>query len=123
MPLRNSLRRPKTSASRPPVSAGFDAEDAVQVQTSFTRFVLALISFETSQLPALSEEQREQKARRTRFEIESLPPAKHPNLIEAAPYIATPYDPDRNFAQALELLKAGIESQLRSSSGVRSRKR
>ena len=99
--------------------AGFDSEDAVQVQTTFTRFVLALISFETSLLPALSEDQREQKARRTRFEIESLPAAQYPNLIEAAPYIATPYDPDRSFAQALELLKAGIEAQLRSSSGKR----
>jgi AcrR family transcriptional regulator len=94
--------------------AGLDVEEAVHVQTAFTRFVLALISFETSQLPELSQEQREQKARRTRFEIESLPPAEYPNLIEAAPYVATPYDPDRSFSQALELLKAGIESRLRS---------
>jgi TetR/AcrR family transcriptional regulator, tetracycline repressor protein len=96
--------------------AGFGVEEAVQVQNTFTRFVLALISFETSLLPELNEEEREQKARRTRFEIESLPPAEYPNLIEAAPYVATPYDPDRNFSQALELLKAGIEAELRSSS-------
>ena len=93
--------------------AGFDIEDAVRVQIAFTRFTLALIALEAAQLPELTDEERRQKARRSQFELESLPADDYPNLIQAAPYLATPHEPERTFAQALGLLKAGIESQLR----------
>jgi hypothetical protein len=38
---------------------------------------------------------------------------------KAAPNIPTPYDPDRRLAQALELLKPGLEAHLRPSSRKR----
>jgi AcrR family transcriptional regulator len=92
--------------------AGFDVQGAVRVQTALVRSLISLVSFEVGLLPELSEVERAEKARRLRFELESLPPEQYPNLIAAAPYIAAPFDPDRTFEQALELLKAGIESQL-----------
>jgi AcrR family transcriptional regulator len=93
--------------------AGFGIEEAVQIQTALVRFIISLVAFEVSLLPELSEDEREQKARRLRFELESLPQAAHPNLIAAAPYLTAPHDPERTFEQALDLLKAGIESRLR----------
>jgi hypothetical protein len=119
-PIRKPLPRvaPQNYRGDGGARAGFDAEDAVQIQTSFTRFVLALISFETTLLPALVEAARaDGSANAVRDRITAC--ARYPNLIEAAPYIATPYHPDRSFAQALELLNVGIEAQLRSSSGKR----
>jgi len=92
--------------------AGLDTETAVQIQLAFTRSIVALAALEAGLLPEPSQEIRRQTALRTRFELESLPPEEYPNLIEAAPYIATPFEPERTFNQALELLKAGIASQL-----------
>lgn len=94
------------------IRAGFETETAVRVQTTFTRFIVALIAFEAGLLPELSQEDRRQTALRVRFELESLSPEEYPNLIAGAPYIATPFEPEGTFNQALELLKAGIASQL-----------
>ena len=91
--------------------AGFDTEQAVLFEATFTRFLLALVAFEASMLPEPSADERAQRARRTRFELESLPAHAFPNLIEAAPYIAAPYDPETTFDQALRLVRAGIEAQ------------
>ena len=90
----------------------FDVPEAARVQVALVRFIISLVAFEVGLLPELSDEERLQKARRFRFELESLPAAEYPNLIEAAPYLAATHDPERNFTQALELLRAGIESQL-----------
>jgi AcrR family transcriptional regulator len=94
------------------IAAGFTLEEAVRVQTTFTRFLMALIGLEASLLPELSEEARQQRARETLFMFESLPSDQFPNLIEAAPFVATPFDPNRTFSDGLELLRAGIESRL-----------
>ena len=94
------------------IRAGFDTETAVRLQTTFIRFIVALIAIEAGLLPELSQEGRRQRALRVRFELESLSPEEYPNLIAAVPYIATPYEPEHTFNQALELLKAGIASQL-----------
>jgi hypothetical protein len=80
--------------------AGLTVDEAVRVETAFTRFLIALIGLEAALLPELSEEQRTQQARQIRFELESLPPDRFPNLIEAATHIATPLDPDRTFSDA-----------------------
>jgi hypothetical protein len=71
-----------------------------------------MIAFEAGLLPELSADERRQKALKTRFELESLPAADHPNLIEAARYLAAPYEPDTTFDHGLDLLHAGIEAQL-----------
>jgi TetR/AcrR family tetracycline transcriptional repressor len=92
--------------------AGLDTEHAVRVHTAFTRLLIGLIALEASLLPELSDEERRQQARQTLFELESLPPSEFPNLIEAAPYIATPYEPEKTFQQGLDLLRAGIEARL-----------
>jgi hypothetical protein len=41
-------------------------------------------------LPELSEEDRRQRARDTRSALESLPAHDFPDVIEAAPHLATP---------------------------------
>jgi len=92
--------------------AGFELGDAVRVQGALVRFLISLVSFEASLLPELGEEERVQKARRTRFELESLPSAEFANLIEAAPFLATPFEPEATFEFALTLLRGGIEAQL-----------
>jgi hypothetical protein len=50
-----------------------------------------------------------------------LPPDQFPNLIEAAPYIASPFDPDRTFNDALNIIRAGIEARLASLSTAATR--
>jgi len=92
--------------------AGLDTEQAARIYLPFARSLLALIVFEASLLPELSEEERRQHALRTRFELESLPADDFPHVIAAAPHIATPYEPERVFEEGLQLLRAGIEAQL-----------
>jgi AcrR family transcriptional regulator len=92
--------------------AGFDTESAVGVSTALTRFLLSLIALEAGLLPELTPEQRRQQSLRARYELESLPPDEFPHVIEAAPFLAAPLEPDRMFEQGLDLLRAGIESEL-----------
>jgi TetR/AcrR family transcriptional regulator, tetracycline repressor protein len=94
--------------------AGLDPQRAAQIYLPFARSLLALIVFEASLPPELSDEERRQQALRTRFELESLPADEFPHVIAAAPHLATPYEPERVFEEGLELLHARIEAQLRS---------
>src|SRR5262249_23727400 len=95
--------------------AGFSTEDAVRIHVSFARFLLALVTLEASMLPELSGAERQRRARQTLFDLESLPAETFPCLVEAAPFLAAPYDPDRVFANGLELLRVGIEAELAAS--------
>ncbi len=90
--------------------AGFGIEQAARIYVPFARSLLALIVFEASLLPELSEEERRQRALRTRLELESFPAEDFPHVIAAAPYPSTPYEPERVFEQGLDLLRAGIEA-------------
>jgi AcrR family transcriptional regulator len=92
--------------------AGLDSEHAARIYLPFARSLLALIVFEASLLPELSEEERRQEALRTRFEFESLPAGEFSHVIAAAPHLARPYEPERVFEEGLEFLHAGIEAQL-----------
>ena len=91
--------------------AGFDRERAAGLYVPFARSLLALVVFEASLLPELSEEERRQRALRTRFELESLPAGDFPHVIAAAPHLAAPYDPDAVFERGLDFLRAGIEAE------------
>jgi TetR/AcrR family transcriptional regulator, tetracycline repressor protein len=91
--------------------AGFDLASAVQLSTTFARFLISMIVYEAGLLPELTEEDRRQQELRTRFELESLPMTDYPNLVSAAQYLSSPYDAVQTFEQALELLRAGIEAQ------------
>lgn len=68
---------------------------------------------EASLLPELPELERRELARCTRSELESVPAHEFPQVVEAAPHLATPYNPERAFGQELELLRAGIGAQRR----------
>jgi AcrR family transcriptional regulator len=91
---------------------GFDTATAVRLETTFIRFVVALAALEAGLLPEPTMQERRRRALRVRFELESLPPDEYPHLIAAAPFIARPFEPERTFDQALELLRAGLASQL-----------
>ena len=95
---------------------GFDPEEAARLYVPFARSLLALIVFEASLLPELSDDERRQRALRTRFELESLPPSDFPHVVASAPSLATPHDPERVFEEGLELLRAGIEARRPMSS-------
>jgi AcrR family transcriptional regulator len=92
--------------------AGLDPQRAVRIFPPFARSLLALIVFEASLLPELSEEERRRQALRNRFEFESLPADGFPHVIAAASLLAMPYEAERVFEEGLELLHAGIEAQL-----------
>jgi len=59
--------------------AGFGIEQAARIYVPFARSLLALIVFEASLLPELSEEERRQRALRTRLELESFPAEDFPH--------------------------------------------
>jgi TetR/AcrR family tetracycline transcriptional repressor len=89
--------------------AGLPSEEAVVVYQQVIRFVLALVTLETGSGPELSAEERRERARVARVAFETLPPGEYPYLVEAAPELAAPYDPERAFESGLDLLVAGLE--------------
>jgi AcrR family transcriptional regulator len=95
--------------------AGFSAEQAVLRYQQVARFLLALIVLETNSGPNLSADERRERARVGRITFETLPSGRFPHLVEAAPHLASPYDPERAFESGLDLLLAGLEHMLPSS--------
>jgi AcrR family transcriptional regulator len=88
--------------------AGFSTEEAVLRYQQVARYLLALVMLETGR-PRLSVEERLERARVARITFETLPPDQYPHLVEAAPELAAPYDPERAFESGLDLLLAGLE--------------
>jgi AcrR family transcriptional regulator len=91
-------------------TAGFPADRAAEVGS----FVLcAVITLVTSQPgrpgQTLDAEAREQMFREKRAALESLSPARYPNVVAAAPALVSCPDEDEYFAVNLRLLVAGIK--------------
>jgi AcrR family transcriptional regulator len=103
---------------------GFSTEQAVLRYQQVARYLLALVMLETSSSPSLSADERRERARVARITFETLAPDQYPNLIEAAPELASPYDPERAFESGLDLLLAGLEHTLatRSANARRGRR-
>ncbi len=102
--------------------AGFSTEEAVLRYQQVARYLLALVTLETGSGPELTAEEREERARVARITFETLPPDKYPHLVEAAPELASPYDPERAFESGLDLLLAGLE-RMQSSQRSTTRQR
>jgi len=73
--------------------AGFSAEQAVLLYQQVARYLLALVMLGTGSGHELTAEERRERARVARITFETLPADQYPNLIEAAPELASPYDP------------------------------
>jgi hypothetical protein len=104
--------------------AGFSTEQAVLRYQQVARYLLALVMLETGSGPELSAEERRERARLARITFETLPPDQYPHLVEAAPELAFPFDPERAFESGLDLLLAGLEHMLtaRPANARRSRR-
>src|SRR5262249_2707929 len=82
--------------------AGFSTEQAVLRYQQVPRYLLALVMLETGSGPELSGEERRERARVARITFETLPPDQYPHLVEAAPELAFPFDPERAFESGLD---------------------
>jgi len=94
--------------------AGFSAENAVLAYRQAARILLALITLETESGPELSTDERGERTRVARITFEALSPEQYPHLVDAAPQLLAPFDPQRAFESGLDLLVAGLE-RLRSN--------
>jgi TetR/AcrR family tetracycline transcriptional repressor len=91
-------------------SAGFSAQRAAE---SGSFLLCAVITLVTSQpgrpMPALEGEARDQMFREKRAAMESLSPARYPNVLAAAPWLVACQDEDDYYAVNLDLLVQGIK--------------
>lgn len=94
-----------------------DYREASFLYTQFIRFVLAVLAAETELGPARSEDERANLARAVRIRLETLPPNDFPNLVGAARYLASPFEPARAFDAALTFAIAGLERMANPSDG------
>jgi len=86
--------------------AGFSAPRAAEIGTFLVCSVITLVASDPT--PRLTGEERDQMLRRRRAFLESLSPARYPNVIAAAPALAVCRDEDDYFALNLDLLVQGV---------------
>lgn len=89
--------------------AGFSPEQAVPLYQHFSRVMLAHVMLETEAGPGF--EKRREQARLARITFETLPAEEFPYLVEAAPHLAAPHDPELAFETGLDLFIAGLEQR------------
>jgi TetR/AcrR family tetracycline transcriptional repressor len=87
--------------------AGFTASKAAEAGTFLICSVITLVGADPTPSPHAGEE-REQALRDKRARLESLPPARYPNVIAAAPALVVCRDEDDYFALNLDLLVQGV---------------
>jgi AcrR family transcriptional regulator len=88
--------------------AGFAAGKAAEVGTFLICSVITLVGADPIPGPPQAGEEREQGLRDKRARLESLPPARYPNVIAAAPALVVCRDEDDYFALNLDLLVQGV---------------
>ncbi len=109
------------------LDAGVSPADAVRLYEQFARLTLALTLLEAVP-PAghardADPEAREEAERRFRGVLEGLSPRRFPSLVEATPALAKRRDVEETFESGLDLVIAGLESQVRTATGRRRGKR
>jgi AcrR family transcriptional regulator len=92
--------------------AGFSPERSALLYQQVARYLLALLLLETGGGPRLAAGERRERARSARAALRAFGADEYPHLAEAAPHLAAPYDPERAFESALDLLVAGLEREL-----------
>lgn len=88
--------------------AGFPAGKAAEIGTFLICSVITLAGADPTPAPVQAGEQRDQTLRDKRARLESLPPARYPNVIAAASALVVCRDEDDYFALNLDLLVQGV---------------
>jgi AcrR family transcriptional regulator len=88
--------------------AGFEAGKAAEVGTFLMCAVITLVASDPNSAPRLTGDERDQMIRRKRATLESLSPARYPNVIAAAPRLVVCQEGDDYFALNLDLLVQGV---------------
>ena len=89
--------------------AGFSAERAAEVGSFVLCAVITLVTSEPGRAgPVLQGEAREQMLRNKRASLESLSPARYPNVLASAPALIACPDVDEYFGLNLDLLIQGV---------------
>jgi len=94
--------------------AGFPADRAAEIGTFLICSILTLANGDPAPGPPLAGEEREQGLRDKRARLESLPPARYPHVIAAAPALVACRDDDDYFALNLDLLVQGVRGLRRA---------
>lgn len=94
--------------------AGFSRDDAAKVLT-YLEMIVSLVAREPLLAAAGDNDEQDDWQRRVRATIQSLPPGRFPNIIEAAEPLSSAADPDAYYAFGVDLLMAGIEAMARRS--------
>jgi len=91
-------------------SAGFSAERAAESGSFLLSAVITLVMSQPGRpWHTLENEAREQMFRQKRAALESLSPARYPNVLAAAPALVTCSNEDEYYAHNLNLLMHGIK--------------
>lgn len=94
--------------------AGFSPKQASEVVT-YLEMIVSLVARESLLAATDDAGERGDWQRRVRATIQSLPPERFPNMIEAAEPLSTGTDPDAYYTFGVDLLMAGIEAMARRS--------
>lgn len=89
---------------------GFSPSDASRVLT-YLETIISLVARES--LLASPGEDDGDWQRQVQSTIESLPPERYPNILEAAEHLGSAPDPDAYYTFGIDLLMAGIEAMAR----------
>lgn len=93
--------------------AGFGVDRAAEIGTFLICSVITLVGADPTPSPYAGEE-RDQVIREKRAKLESLSPARYPNVIAAAPALVTCREADDYFALNLDLLVLGVHGLSRA---------
>ena len=93
--------------------AGFEVGRAAEIGTFLICSVITLVGADPTPSPYAGEE-RDQVIREKRAKLESLSPARYPNVIAAAPALVACREADDYFALNLDLLVLGVHGLSRA---------
>lgn len=88
---------------------GFEPAEAAAVLRLTMLFVVAMARAELER-PRLPDQDSMALMQSALRQIRRLPKDEFPNLIEAAPFLCEPPDPDQSFEQGLDLILAGLDA-------------
>jgi len=93
-------------------SAGFTPEEAVRLENSLERNVLALVLFENDDADRLPPEEQAARVEHLRGRLLALPHEQFPHTLDVVDQLCAAVDPGEAFEFSLDLLIAGLEQLL-----------
>ncbi|MFB7719025.1 MULTISPECIES: TetR/AcrR family transcriptional regulator [unclassified Nocardia] len=91
------------------VEFGFDVPTAAAICTNALRTTTALVLGEPgAATPQQSPDDAAESSRRKRLTLESLPPQRYPNVVQAAPFLTFCADPEDHYTFGVDFFIGGI---------------